>query len=140
VKHVDPKQWEAKLRAIGVRGKLPGALTQTVIDLARAHPTGADYTLPDRKIGGMVAEVGRTGVVTFWLRYRTAEGARRGLNLGRADVVSLDGARELAMQALIEAKRGGDPTAARNAARAAGLTLRGYIETSTPPASTLIAA
>lgn len=117
-----------RLRAIGMRGKLPDVITETVLEAVRTHPQGEAYALADGRVPGLALEVGAGGAATFWLWYRTTAGQRRHLKIGAAGAISLDAARELAMAALVAARRGEDPAQTRKEARSAAQTVREYLD------------
>ena len=50
---VDREKWEQRLRAIGMKGKLPAVLTEKVIEAAVRSPIGGRYMLTDGVIGGL---------------------------------------------------------------------------------------
>lgn len=92
-------------------------LTTRTIEALAPRPTR--YAVPDQKVPGLELRVTPFGVKTWSLRYRTAAGVQRRLKLGRYPHVSLGQARHLAQRALRDVDTGGDPQAARVAARAA---------------------
>src|ERR1700736_5879229 len=98
---IDETRRIERLRAIGVRGKLPDVLTETVLEAVRTHPQGECYTLADGRIPGLVLEVGAGGAATWWLRFRTQAGIQRRLKIGTAGAIALDDARALARKALV---------------------------------------
>src|SRR5947208_4134971 len=97
---INAAQRETRLRAIGIKGKLLDALTETLLEAVRTHPLGEVYKLADGRVPGLALEVGAEGTGTFWLQYKTKTGQRRGLRIGAAGAVTLKSARELAMAAL----------------------------------------
>jgi len=124
---VDETKRIERLRAIGVRGKLPDVLTETVLEAVRTRPQGESYTLADGRVPGLALEVGAAGAATWWLWYRTTSGQRRHLKLGAVGAVTVELARELAMEALVAVGRGEDPAQARKEARSAAQTVEGYL-------------
>lgn len=125
---IDQQKRIDRLRALGMKGKLPDALTDSVLDAVRMHPQGECYSLSDGRVPGLALEVGSEGAATFWLWYRNRSGTRRHLKIGAAGSVTLKVARELAMEALAEVGRGEDPVVDRKAARSAAQTVREYLD------------
>jgi len=73
----------------------------------------------DEKQDGLIARrQSAHGELVYYVRYRTpgASGSGR-MRLGRVRELSLDKARQMALDAVVEAKRGNDPSKARKAAR-----------------------
>src|SRR5437868_559686 len=103
--------WEAKVRAIGVTGNLPGALTQKIVDAAQKHPTGHRFELSDGKVPGLLLSVAANGSACYVLQVRTLAGAARRPGLGSAATVPLEEARTEAVRLRAVAKAGGDPVA-----------------------------
>lgn len=112
----DQELWKARLLQLGMRGRLPGQLTQTVVNAARARPLGERYTLPDGEIPGLLLEVRDTGATTFTLLYRNAAKKKTRYTIGSAAKLSLDEARQRALEELAKIGRGIDPAAERRAA------------------------
>jgi integrase len=125
---IDGQRREARLRAIGMKGKLPDVLSETVLEAVRTHPLGEVYTLADGKVPGLALDVGTEGAATYWLNFRTHAGIRRRLKIATAGAVTLKTARDLAMAALAAVGRGDDPAQARKEARSAAQTVREYLE------------
>lgn len=73
---------------------------------------------PDGRVPGLVLRVTRGGVKSWCLRYRSADGGSRRVTLGRYPDVSLATARDEAGDLRQGIRKGGDPSAARNARRA----------------------
>jgi integrase len=93
-------------------------LTQRSVDALGA--TGAKRVrLWDGAIRGLAVTAHPSGVVTYSVRYRTADGRSRQLKLGDHPALALADARELAAERLLDVARGGDPLEAKAAARAA---------------------
>src|ERR1700682_3274774 len=114
----------ARLRALGLRGKLPAQLTEAVVEAVRAHPQGDRYLLADGQVPGLALMVGATGAGTFWLQYRTTAGQRRMHKVCSAGAATLRDARALAKEALVTVSRGGDPAAEKQQARAEGAAVQ----------------
>src|SRR4051812_7061099 len=118
----------ARLRALGLRGKLPDVLTETVLEAVRTHPQGEVYQLSDGRVPGLALEVGASGAGTFWLNYKTTSGIRRRLKIGLAGAITLGDVRALAMRALADVAANKDPAADRKAARASAQSVRAYLD------------
>jgi len=87
-------------------------LTQATID--SLVPTGHDYFVPDPQVPGHRVRVTPSGTVLFTVRGRV-NGRRRPLTLGRHPEMKLAQAREHALAALADMRRGQDPAVARQA-------------------------
>src|SRR5712691_12597507 len=110
---VDREKLDAKLRAIGMSGRLPASLTERVLDAVRGNPLGARYTLPCGEVPGLYLDVSGEGSALFMLGYRTTSGVRRQHKIATVGEVPLKDARALAQEALAVVRRGGDPVEAR---------------------------
>jgi integrase len=73
----------------------------------------------DRRVRGLVLRVTANGTFSWSARARTAEGKRTRPKLGTWPAMGLSEARKLALAATADIQRGGDPVAARRAAKAA---------------------
>lgn len=121
-----------RLKQLGVRGRVPDRLTQSIVDAAQRKPIGQRYTLPDGEVPGLLLEVGATGASSFALLYRNQAKTKRRLGLGNASALPLDEARKRAREALAKIGRGVDPAAERQAARGSAeeaerSTVRAYL-------------
>jgi len=76
----------------------------------------------DSELRGFGVRVKPSGVKTFLIQYRNAEGRTRRLVLGQYGAVTPAAARDIARQRLTEVAQGKDPSAERHAVRA-GVTL-----------------
>ena len=85
----------------------PFRLTQTFVQSLSA--TGAKQRYADHKIGGLCLRVAPGGTKTYIVRYRKFDGASAEMKIGRADVITLEMARERAKQELANVSRGIDP-------------------------------
>jgi site-specific recombinase XerD len=96
-------------------------LTKRVVDAL--HPAqGRDvfkWDAGDGALKGFGVRVKPSGVASFFVQYRNKEGRTRRLVLGRVGELTPDEARRLAADKLQDARKGGDPSAERRAARAA---------------------
>ncbi|MYZ46323.1 tyrosine-type recombinase/integrase [Propylenella binzhouense] len=78
---------------------------------------GRDVFAWDAELRGFGIRVKPSGVKTYLIQYRNAEGRTRRLVLGQHGVLAPEQAREFARQKLAAAARGEDPSAERHAAR-----------------------
>jgi len=130
---VDREKRDQRLRALGMNGRLPTALTERVVDAVRTHPTGERFMLADGKVPGLALAVYPDGAASYVLQVRTQAGVARRCGLGSAASVTLEAARDEAERLRAVVKAGGDPTAERRAARleaqsAQKSTVRAYLE------------
>ncbi len=128
------RSWDGLLAALGLKGKLPDNLTETVIERSRSKALGFRYALRDGKVDGLALRVGAEGGHgVWWLQYRTREGRRYLFKIGDETTTSLEEARKEARRVLADVRDGGNPAEARRAARAAveaaqaKVTLRAFI-------------
>ena len=127
---LDEAKREARLKALGLRGKLPEAITERVLEAVRTHPQGERYALADGEVPGLALTVRPDGGAAWQLAYRTQDGTRRLLGLGAAGKAAVDQVRALARARLVEVGGGGDPAAERaqaRAERARASTVRAYL-------------
>ena len=96
-------------------------LTKRNIDALNAQ-AGRDVFAWDGEIRGFGVRVKPSGVKTYLVQYRNAEGRTRRLVVGQHGVLAPEQARDLARQKLAAVARGEDPSADRHAARA-GMTV-----------------
>ena len=92
-------------------------LTKSVVDTAQAQT--CDVELRDTLVPGFLCKITPTGRKVFMVQYRTNAGERRKPALGLYGELTVEQARSLAQEWLAEVRRGGDPGAAKAAARAA---------------------
>ena len=123
---------ESRLRLLGLRGKLPDALTEKVLAAVQAHPTGERYKLADGEVPGLNLQVAADGAASFLLQYRNREGEQRTLKVAAAGAMPLEAVRRLARTKLEEVGRGVDPAEEKRAARARAVnaersTVRAYL-------------
>jgi integrase len=114
---VDGQKWDARLRAIGLQGKLPDRLTERVVEAAQKRPTGARYMLSDGKVPGLALAVYPDGAASYVLQVRTLGGIARRCGLGSAATVALEEARAEGERLRAVVKAGGDPIAQKASAR-----------------------
>lgn len=85
-----------------------GKLTKRAID-ALAVPDSKQLIYWDSEVKGFGLRVLPSGLKTFVVQYRNAEGIKRRMNLGRFGVLTVDTARDLAKLKLAEVIVGEDP-------------------------------
>lgn len=90
-------------------------ITKRVVD--GALPRGARYYLWDAELKGFGMMVMPSGVKSYVLQYRTAQGRRRRATLGAHGVLTTEQARAKARQWLLEISGGADPLATRSEVR-----------------------
>ena len=92
-------------------------LTKSAVDAAQ--PQAQAVELRDTMVPGFLCKVTPAGRKVFMVQYRTNAGERRKPALGLYGELTVEQARSLAQEWLAEVRRGGDPGAAKAAARAA---------------------
>lgn len=92
-------------------------LTKSAVDAAQAQAEPVE--LRDTLVPGFLCKITPAGRKVFMLQYRTNSGERRKPALGLYGELTVEQARSLAQEWLAEVRRGGDPGAAKAAARAA---------------------
>jgi integrase len=80
--------------------------------------TGRDYKVFDTQVPGFHVRVHPSGVKTFAVFYRNADGAQRTKSLGRVSVLKAERARSEAIDLLQAVKAGADPSAERKERKA----------------------
>ena len=85
-----------------------GKLTKRAID-ALAAPKESQLIYWDTEVKGFGIRILRSGLKTFIVQYRNAEGIKRRMNLGRFGVLTVEKARDLAKLKLAEVILGEDP-------------------------------
>lgn len=96
-------------------------LTKRVIDAIELAGATEQFVWDDQ-LPGFGLRVKPTGVKSYLIQYRNADGLTRRQVLGKHGVLTPEQARKLAVQKLAAVAAGGDPSAERHAARA-GLTV-----------------
>jgi len=76
----------------------------------------------DGEVRGFGLRVKPSGVKTYFIQYRNADGRTRRMAIGKHGILTTDEARDLARQRLGEVSKGEDPSAKRRAARS-GMTV-----------------
>ena len=94
-------------------------LTKRLIDDLRPIPGKPDTYAWDSELRGFGVRIMPTGLATYVVKYRNAEGRQRKLALGRVGTLTPDEARAQARGKLADVARGGDPSAERHAIRKA---------------------
>ena len=96
-------------------------LTKRFVDALRPDPNRDvfKWDAGDGALKGFGIRVKPSGVASYFVQYRNKEGRTRRLVLGRVGELTPDEARHFATDKLKEARKGGDPSAERHAARAA---------------------
>ena len=92
-------------------------LTKSAVDAAQ--PQDKAVELRDTVVPGFLCKITPAGRKVFMLQYRTNAGERRKPALGQYGELTVDQARTMAQEWLAEVRKGGDPSAAKNAARKA---------------------
>ena len=92
-------------------------LTKSAVDAAQ--PQAQAVELRDTLVPGFLCKITPAGRKVFMLQYRTNAGERRKPALGLYGELTVEQARSLAQEWLAEVRRGGDPSAAKAAARSA---------------------
>lgn len=91
-------------------------ITKRTVD-AMARPAEGEVYLWDTEIKGFGVRLLPSGVATYLLKYRNAEGRQRKLALGRVGTLTPDEARIEAKSKAAEIAKGGDPAEVRAKAR-----------------------
>ncbi|MDH2327822.1 integrase arm-type DNA-binding domain-containing protein [Cereibacter sp. SYSU M97828] len=91
-------------------------ITKTAVDAMAPDPT-RDIYLWDSALSGFGVRMTPSGKSSFILKYRTRSGVARKMVIARVGTITPDEARKEAIKALADVAKGGDPSAARKAAR-----------------------
>ena len=83
------------------------------------RPDAKDLWVWDNELRGFGMRVKPSGVKSYLVQYRNNHSATRRLTLGQHGVLTPDQARAEAVQALADARRGGDPSRDRKLTREA---------------------
>lgn len=94
-------------------------LTKRLIDNLKPVAGKADTYAWDSELKGFGVRLMPTGLASYVLKYRNAEGRQRKLALARVGTVTPDEARALAKERLGDVAKGADPSAERRAIRKA---------------------
>ena len=98
-------------------------LTKTAVETAQRQAQAVE--LRDTVVPGFLCKITPAGRKVFMLQYRTNAGERRKPALGLFGELTVEQARVMAQDWLAEVRRGGDPGAAKSAARKAA-TMKEY--------------
>jgi integrase len=95
-------------------------LTKRVVDTIRPDPAGRrDVFAWDSDLRGFGVRMKPSGAATYLVQNRNKEGRTRRLAIGKLGTLTPEEARRLARDKLVEATRGGDPSAERHAVKTA---------------------
>jgi integrase len=97
-------------------------ITKRRVDALRPDRAGRDvfkWDAGDGALKGFGVRMKPSGAASYVVQYRNREGRTRRLAVGRLGEMTPDQARQIAAEKLREARKGGDPSADRHAARAA---------------------
>ncbi len=94
-------------------------LTKRLIDNLKPVPGKPDTYAWDSELKGFGVRLMPTGLASYVLKYRNAEGRQRKLALARVGTLTPDEARALARERLGDVAKGADPSAERRAIRKA---------------------
>lgn len=97
-------------------------ITKRTVDALRSQPD-RDVFAWDSELRGFGIRAKPSGVKTFFIQYRNAEGRTRRLVIGRYGVLTPEIARDLARKKLTSVAEGSDPSADRRTIRA-GMTVK----------------
>lgn len=92
-----------------------GKLTKSVVD--RAEPRDKSYFVWDSDLAGFGVRIWPTGKKVYVADYRNGEGERKRMTLGPHGKITCEEARKLALSALGEVVKGGDPATERRTRR-----------------------
>ncbi|WP_420959314.1 tyrosine-type recombinase/integrase [Brucella sp. IR073] len=87
-------------------------LTKRIIDALEPSEAGEQY-LWDTELKGFGVRMMPSGIGSYIIKYRNAEGRQRKMVLGRVGALTPDEARQLARERLAEVFKGNDPSAER---------------------------
>ncbi|MEJ5081081.1 tyrosine-type recombinase/integrase [Ochrobactrum sp. MYb379] len=90
-------------------------LTKSIVD--KAEPKDKQYTLWCSDLKGFGVSINPAGSRSYIVDYRTADGARRRMTIGRHGSVTTEEARKLAIKTLGDTIRGDDPALERRTRR-----------------------
>lgn len=91
-------------------------ITKRIIDAFEPDPAGERF-LWDTEMKGFGVRMMPSGVASYIVKYRNAEGRQRKMTVGRVGTITPEQARQLAREKLAEASKGADPSAARQQIR-----------------------
>ncbi len=91
-------------------------ITKRIIDAFEPDPAGEQF-LWDTELKGFGVRMMPSGVGSYIIKYRNAEGRQRKMTIGRIGTLTPEEARRLAREKLAEASKGADPSAERQQIR-----------------------
>lgn len=94
-------------------------ITKRIVDTLKPDPSGRELLVWDAEMRGFGVRMMPSGVASYFVYYRTAEGRQRKLVLGRVGTLTPEEARQRAREKLTEASKGADPSAERHKVRKA---------------------
>jgi len=92
-------------------------ITKRIVDAAEPNPDGEAY-IWDSELKGFGVRMMPTGVASYIIKYRNAEGRQRKMTIGRVGTMTPEIARSQARAKLTEVMHGSDPSAERHNLRA----------------------
>ena len=92
-------------------------ITKKLVDSLRPPTDPREVQVWDSEIKGFGVRVMPSGVASYFIFYRNADGRQRKLTLGRVGTLTPDEARELARSRLSDRFKGADPSADRHKAK-----------------------
>lgn len=93
-------------------------ITKRFVDGLKPDPTQEKQWMDD-SLSGFGVRMTPTGAASYFVRYRTQDGAARRMVLGKVGTLTPDEARKIAAEKLGAVAKGGDPSAERTEARKA---------------------
>ena len=91
-------------------------ITKRIVDAFEPDPDGEQF-LWDTELKGFGVRMMPSGVGSYIIKYRNAEGRQRKMTVGRVGTLTPEEARQLAREKLAEASKGADPSAERQQLR-----------------------
>ena len=91
-------------------------ITKRIVDAFEPDPAG-EQLIWDTELKGFGVRMMPSGVASYIIKYRNAEGRQRKMTVGRVGTLMPEEARQLAREKLAEASKGADPSAERQQIR-----------------------